>query len=737
VQGSTSGFSSDTTIFSGATLELVNTDAEYVHFNGTNATLLLDAPSAFHGTVWMNVGGTIHLVGISASSATYSGTTLTINETNGQQLTYSVESADILLGDPHTVTDGYGGTLVYWGQLSTFNAPKVSISNAGGLTNQAIQTISGKVTTTEAAASATVTLFDNGTQIGTATLGAGGNWSTDVTLSGDGAHSLVAKDTDAAGNTGASSPVVFTLDTAAPTVSISNAGGVTHQAGQTINGTVTTTEAAAGATVTLYDNGSHIGTATLGTGGNWSTNVTLSGYGTHSIVAKDTDAAGNTGTSSPLVFNLEATPPVISLGELTIGAAGAITLNGTASSRAGIQSVVVENGAGTLGTATIGAGTWSYQGSLAGALDNLHATATGGDTETATAGLLSLSTLAFGASSVDASFTGAGIAGTTFAVDGGGFGHDTLSVSGTSVDLSHHSFTNWSSTDAVVMTASPTLASTLIAGNVATEMLAGAGNDSMYGGSGNNFLEGGAGNDLMYGGSGNDVLVAGFGSDIMIAGNGRDLFYGGPGLDYMYGGSGNDVFIGGTGLNIEEGNGGNDWFYLSDTNGSEAYGGSGNSTFIAGTGNTIMVGGSGNDTMFGGPGNDYFYGGSGNDEFFGGAGVDVMVANGAGNDYFDGGTGVNYYFGGKGGGPGTGLGHDTFVLKDTGATQSVDVVQDWTEGLDHVNLIGTGFTSFDDLLSHSYQNGAYFIVQPDANNAIWLNGATASTVTASDFSIVS
>jgi Ca2+-binding RTX toxin-like protein len=235
----------------------------------------------------------------------------------------------------------------------------------------------------------------------------------------------------------------------------------------------------------------------------------------------------------------------------------------------------------------------------------------------------------------------------------------------------------------------------------------------------------------------NVEMVAGAGTDVMIAGNGRDTFYGGPGTDYMYGGSGKDTFIGGTGLNIEEGNGGNDWFYLSDANGSEAYGGNGNSTFIAGKGNAVMIGGSGNDTMFGGNGNDYFYGGSGNDEFFGGAGTDVMVANGAGTDYFDGGTGVNYYFGGKGGGPGTALGHDTFALNDTGAVQSIGVVQDWTEGLGHVNLSNTGLTSFDDLMAHSYQNGAYFVVQPDANNAIWLNGATASTVTASDFSIVS
>ena len=51
-----------------------------------------------------------------------------------------------------------------------------------------------------------MTLFDtiNGvtSQIGTATVGENGAWSTSVTLAGDGAHSIVARDTDAVGNTG-------------------------------------------------------------------------------------------------------------------------------------------------------------------------------------------------------------------------------------------------------------------------------------------------------------------------------------------------------------------------------------------------------------------------------------------------------------------------------------------------------------------------------------------------------
>src|SRR4029077_5472593 len=53
-----------------------------------------------------------------------------------------------------------------------------------------------------------------------------------------------------------------------------------------------------------------VGTAIVQSNGSWNTSVTLSGNGSHSIVAKDTDAAGNTGTSTPVVFTLSAAPPV-------------------------------------------------------------------------------------------------------------------------------------------------------------------------------------------------------------------------------------------------------------------------------------------------------------------------------------------------------------------------------------------------------------------------------------------
>ena len=113
VQGSLAGDQGNFTIDAGATLELVNGDAAPVLWNP--ATLKLDAPAAFTGPIEdIVVGDAIDLAGITASSATYSGSTLTINETNGQQLVYNNVSGS-LTGDAVTVaSDTNGGTLVYW-----------------------------------------------------------------------------------------------------------------------------------------------------------------------------------------------------------------------------------------------------------------------------------------------------------------------------------------------------------------------------------------------------------------------------------------------------------------------------------------------------------------------------------------------------------------------------------------------------------------------------------------------
>jgi hypothetical protein len=156
----------------------------------------------------------------------------------------------------------------------------------------------------------TVTFTDvNGKTVQVSVNGSQTSYTANLRSLADGMiTSKLLVDADPAGNSfTAVAGDSVSLETIPPTVSISTSGGLTNQASQTIYGTVTTSEAPVGATVSLYDNGgaTAIGTATVGTGGAWSTPVTLSGDGTHSIVAQDTDAAGNTGTSSAVVFTLD------------------------------------------------------------------------------------------------------------------------------------------------------------------------------------------------------------------------------------------------------------------------------------------------------------------------------------------------------------------------------------------------------------------------------------------------
>jgi hypothetical protein len=128
-------------------------------------------------------------------------------------------------GDPNTPTfsiqadDGTSAnhlSNLLAGIVDLASAPTVLISTTGVTTNQSTQTITGTVDIADIGT--TVMLYDNGntTPIGTATVGSGGGWTTNVVLLGDGTHSIVAKDTDTAGNTGASGAVLFTIDTSAP-----------------------------------------------------------------------------------------------------------------------------------------------------------------------------------------------------------------------------------------------------------------------------------------------------------------------------------------------------------------------------------------------------------------------------------------------------------------------------------------------------------------------------------------
>ena len=257
--------------------------------------------------------------------------------------------------------------------------PVVTLASSGGLTNQAAQTLSG---TGEAGTS--VQLYDGTRAVGSAvTVGIDGNWTAGLTISGQGTHSITARDTDAAGNVGTSDAVVFTYDSIAPKLAppgksapgsapnyaagsglgVNSLGGPTNQAVQTVAGV-----GVAGDRVQLFDNGTALGSAiAIGNSGTWSATFTLVGEGAHSIVARETDNAGNGVSAGPVVFTLDTLAPTNVAITTAAQATNVALLKLTGTGEAGTKLQLLDGGR-TLGTAVKvdQSGVWSASVTLVG-----------------------------------------------------------------------------------------------------------------------------------------------------------------------------------------------------------------------------------------------------------------------------------------------------------------------------------------------------------------------------------
>ncbi|WP_339519801.1 Ig-like domain-containing protein, partial [Pseudomonas proteolytica] len=169
----------------------------------------------------------------------------------------------------------------------------------------------------------TVTIIDNGVEIGTALVGADGKWefTPDPALT-DGPHEIVVVITDPAGNESEpSDPYTIIIDTIAPaTPSLSlvfddqglvtgnlTSGDSTDDARPDLSGT-----AEPDSLVTIYDNGVAIGSV-IATGGTWTFTPTIPlSNGPHTLTVTSSDAAGNESPPTP-GFDLDVvaggTPP--------------------------------------------------------------------------------------------------------------------------------------------------------------------------------------------------------------------------------------------------------------------------------------------------------------------------------------------------------------------------------------------------------------------------------------------
>ena len=105
-----------------------------------------------------------------------------------------------------------------------------------------------------------------------------GNFSIAVTLTNPGSNVIVARDTDAAGNTGTLVLLILCLRRRAPIVTITGAGVSTNQPAQTIAGSVSAGDngvPVAFTTVTLVDNGATLASGHTDGNGNFSIPASL------------------------------------------------------------------------------------------------------------------------------------------------------------------------------------------------------------------------------------------------------------------------------------------------------------------------------------------------------------------------------------------------------------------------------------------------------------------------------
>ncbi|EHO5905794.1 BapA prefix-like domain-containing protein [Salmonella enterica] len=253
---------------------------------------------------------------------------------------------------------------------------------------------------------ATITIFDNGTPLGTAQVGENGSWTFPVPRNlSEGSHNLTVSATDPAGNTSAvSAPWTIVVDITPPAIPVLTSvvddqpgitgnlvsGQLTNDATPTLNG-----RGEAGATINVYLDGNpaSIGTTTVNSDGTWSfTPQTPLANGSHTFTLSATDPAGNSSAvSSGFVLTIDATPPaapvIASVADNTAPVTGIVpnggstnetrpTLSGTG--EAG-TTISIYNGSALVGTAQVQAnGSWSFtpSTSLGAGVWNLTATAT-------------------------------------------------------------------------------------------------------------------------------------------------------------------------------------------------------------------------------------------------------------------------------------------------------------------------------------------------------------------------
>ncbi|AKF03542.1 Ig-like domain-containing protein [Sandaracinus amylolyticus] len=250
-------------------------------------------------------------------------------------------------------TDGIGNTATDDGSFVVDTSlPSLEIVSPGDETSTAstTPTITG---TSEPGLVVTVSI--DGALLGSVTTDASGAWSIPVTTPlAEGPHEVVATTTDAAGHA-ATDENQFTVDTGAPTVTITSPA---HGARVPTDAPTITGTADPGATVEVFVDGALVATVTADASGAWSTTAGPLADGSHEVRAVARDDAGNTATATS-GFVVDTSTEVAITSPADGGAVGSATPTITGTAEPG-ASVEVRADGTVIGTVVAGAdGTWS------------------------------------------------------------------------------------------------------------------------------------------------------------------------------------------------------------------------------------------------------------------------------------------------------------------------------------------------------------------------------------------
>jgi hypothetical protein len=199
------------------------------------------------------------------------------------------------------------------------------------------------------------------------------NWDTASVTNGT--YTLSAKAYDSRGNVGQTSKITITVlnvaavDSTAPTVSITS-----PSTGSTVGGTVTINAVASDSVgvskITFYVDGVLKATDTVSPF-SCSWNTKTSANGSHTLMARAYDAAGNSRSSSAsvTVFN-DTTAPTVSITSPTNGAvvSGTVTVNASASDNVGVTKVLfsVDGAQTSIDTASPFSYSWDTKNAASG-----------------------------------------------------------------------------------------------------------------------------------------------------------------------------------------------------------------------------------------------------------------------------------------------------------------------------------------------------------------------------------